>query len=259
MESPLVLIHTEDRIATLTLNRPDKRNALGPALIEALHQALSSLAQDPAVKVIVLTGAGKAFCAGADLESLQALQTNTWDDNLADSQKLQALFETIYTLPKPLIARINGHALAGGCGLAALADFSIAVPEAQLGYTEVRIGFIPALVSVFLVRKIGEGKAREILLSGEVFSAEKAAHIGLIGEVVPAEELDARVYGLARTLVEQNSAQSMAATKALLAQLSGLDVFAGLNAAARANATARATPDCQKGIAAFLSKEKVVW
>ena len=251
--------HTAERIAYLTLNRPDKRNALNAALVTALKEALHQANLDAGVKVIVLKANGKAFCAGADLETLQQLQQNSYDENLADSGHLAELFELMYTLPKPIVAQIQGHALAGGCGLAAICDFSFAVPAARFGYTEVKIGFVPAIVSAFLVRKIGEGRARELLLSGEIIPAERAQAYGLVNYLVEEADLESRVNAFARQLCTGTSGQSVAATKALLAQLPGLSLPASLKLAAETNAQARATDDCRRGIGAFLAKEEVQW
>ncbi len=251
--------HTAERIAYLTLNRPDKRNALNAALVAALKEALHGANLDPAVKVIVLRANGKAFCAGADLETLQQLQQNSYEENLADSGHLAELFELMYTLPKPIVAQIQGHALAGGCGLAAICDFSFAVPAAKFGYTEVKIGFVPAIVSAFLVRKIGEGRARELLLSGDIITAERAHAYGLVNYVVGEADLESRVNAFARQLCTGTSGQSVAATKALLAQLPGLSLPASLKLAAETNAHARATDDCRRGIGAFLAKEEIGW
>jgi methylglutaconyl-CoA hydratase len=256
---PLVNYHLQDRIAFITLNNPEKRNALGANMVSALRKALGQAAEDTNAKVIILTGNGAAFCAGADLEALQNMQSATYTENLADSEHLKGLFTEMYTHPKVIIARINGHAIAGGCGLATLADFSIAVQDAKFAYTEVRIGFIPALVSAFLVRKIGEGKARELLLSGKMISAEQAQSYGLINRCVPADQLDEVCNKLAQDLCNGNSATAMAATKALLAEFSQLTLSESLHAASKANAHARATPDCKQGVAAFLNKESLVW
>ena len=248
-----------DRIATITLNRPEKRNALSGLLVEELKAAFRQASADAEVKVIVLAAEGDAFCAGADLAYLQQLQNNTYEENLTDSQNLMALFQLIYELDKVVIARVQGHAIAGGCGLATVCDFSFTVPEAKFGYTEVRIGFIPAIVKVFLLRKIGEGKAKELLLSGDLVDADRAAELGLINRVVTTADLDIEVYGFARKLVAKNSAQSMALTKAMIGKVQTMTIEEGLQYAAEQNATARSSEDCQKGIAAFLNKEKVVW
>jgi len=248
-----------DRIGTITLNRPDKRNALSGEMVVELKSALERAATDDDVKVVVLAAAGDAFCAGADLAYLQQLQNNTYEENLADSASLMALFKMIYQLEKVVIAKVQGHAIAGGCGLATVCDFSFTVPEAKFGYTEVRIGFIPAIVKVFLLRKLGEGKSKELLLSGDLIDAEKAEAMGLINWVVASEELDEKVGAFAAKLVAKNSGQSMALTKRMIAEVQNLSLDDGLQHAAEQNATARATEDCQKGIAAFLNKEKISW
>lgn len=249
----------KDRIATITLNRPDKRNALNEQVVSELKQAFTQAAEDTEAKVIVLAARGSAFCAGADLAYLQQLQQNTFEENLADSNHLKELFYQIYTHPKVVIAKIQGHAIAGGCGLATVCDFSFAVEEAQFGYTEVRIGFIPAIVKVFLLRKIGEGKSKELLLSGELISAEEAKEFGLINRVVKDDELDDVVSEFAKRLVKKNSGQSMQFTKQMIARVQEMGLEEGLNHAAEQNAKARASEDCQKGIAAFLNKEKPSW
>lgn len=249
----------KDRICTITLNRPDKRNALNEQLVSELKQAFYKAAEDSEAKVIVLAARGSAFCAGADLAYLQQLQENTFEENLADSNHLKELFYQIYTHPKVVIAKVQGHAIAGGCGLATVCDFSFAVEEAQFGYTEVRIGFIPAIVKVFLLRKIGEGKAKELLLSGELISALGAKDFGLINKVVKEDELDTTVSDFARMMVKKNSGQSMQFTKQMIARVQEMGLEEGLNHAAEQNAKARASEDCQKGIAAFLNKEKPNW
>ncbi|WP_224996001.1 enoyl-CoA hydratase/isomerase family protein [Cesiribacter sp. SM1] len=251
--------HIQNRIAYITLNRPEKRNALNAETVSELKQAFKEATADSAVKVIVLGGEGKAFCAGADLAYLQQLQNNTFEENLADSQHLMQLFHQIYTLNKPVIAAINGHALAGGCGLATVCDFSFSVPEAKFGYTEVKIGFIPAIVKVFLLRKIGEGRAKELLLGGQLITADKAAQWGLINEVVDTGMLQQRVETFATMLCTQNSGQSMALTKQMIARVQELPLEEALQYAAEQNAAARATEDCRRGISSFLNKEELEW
>lgn len=255
----LVDYKVEERVATITLNRPEKRNALNAEMVTALKAAFTKAEQDNDAKVIVLAAEGDAFCAGADLAYLEQLQKNTYQENLADSRHLMELFAQIYTLPKVVVAKIQGHAIAGGCGLATVCDFSFAVDEAKFGYTEVRIGFIPAIVKVFLLRKIGEGKAKELLLTGELIDAEKAMALGLINEVVAPDQLDEQVAQFTQLLVRKNSGQSMGLTKQMIAHVQGLGLQEGLDHAASQNAEARATEDCKKGIAAFLNKEKLNW
>ncbi|MBN8654063.1 MAG: enoyl-CoA hydratase/isomerase family protein [Cytophagales bacterium] len=255
----LVLYSVADQTASITLNRPEKRNALSPELVTELKAAFNKAEQDVAVKIVVLKANGESFCAGADLGYLQQLQNFSFEENLADSNHLKELFLKIYTLNKVVIAQVQGHALAGGCGLAAVCDFTFSVPEAKFGYTEVRIGFIPALVSVFLIRKLGEQKARHLLLTGEIIKAEAALALGLITEVIPATELENHVKGFTQNLIKQNSAQSMHLTKHLINEVQNRTLEEALSFAANQNAKARATEDCKKGIAAFLNKQDIKW
>lgn len=249
----------KERIGYLELNRPDKRNALNAEMVEALKGAIRAFNEDKEVKVIVIKAAGKVFCSGADLAYLQSLQSNTYEENLADSRSLKDLFYLIYTSPKVIIAQIQGHAIAGGCGLATVCDFSFSVEVAKFGYTEVKIGFIPAIVKVFLIRKIGEGKAKQLLLDGDLISAEEAKDLGLINWVVEENELEDKVFAYAQKLIKQNSGQSMALTKEMIAKVQERTLDDGLEYAASMNAKARGTADCQKGIAAFLNKESIQW
>lgn len=255
----LVEYHVKDRTAFITLNRPEKRNALNHELVAALKKAFDDAAIDSQAKVIVLKANGEAFCAGADLEYLQKLQKFSFEENLQDSNHLKELFLTIYTHPKVVIAQVQGHALAGGCGLATVCDFVASVPAAKFGYTEVKIGFIPAIVSFFLLRKLGETRAKEMLLSGDLFSAEQVLRMGLINYVVEAGELEQHVLQLAKKLVETNSSESMKLTKRMIAELPSRSVEDALHYAAELNAHARGTDDCKRGIAAFLNKEKLSW
>lgn len=254
-----VLYTVTNQIACITLNRAEKRNALSPELVTQLKAAFTTAEQDNQVKVVILKANGESFCAGADLGYLQQLQNFSFEENLADSNHLKELFLKIYTLKKIVIAQVQGHALAGGCGLATVCDFTFSVPEAKFGYTEVRIGFIPALVSVFLIRKIGEQKARHLLLTGDIIQADTARAYGLITEVVPAGELEKRVNQFAQTLITQNSSQSMQLTKQLINEVQNLKLEDALNVAANQNAKARATDDCKKGIASFLNKQEIKW
>lgn len=249
----------QDRIGYITLNRPDKRNALNADVVSELKHAFEFAENDEAVKVIVLRAAGDVFCAGADLAYIQELQGYGYTDNLEDSTHLMQLFHQIYTLKKVVIGQVQGHALAGGCGLAAICDISFVVPEAKFGYTEVKIGFLPAIVSVFLLRKIGEGRTKQLLLSGDAIPAQTALDMGLINFLVPKDELADHVRAYAQRLCRENSAQSMETTKEMLAQLPELDLEDSLRYAAQRNAEARGSDDCRRGIAAFLNKEKIVW
>ena len=199
------------------------------------------------------------FSAGADLAYLQQLQENTFEENIEDSSRLKDLFQTIYTTSKVVIAQVEGHAIAGGCGLAALCDLVFAVPEAKFGYTEVKIGFIPALVACYLVRKLGEARTKELLLSGELISAQTASDYGLINFVVPASEIASKVELYAKNLCSSTSGESIARTKALLQLVQNSTLEESLETAVQANAEARSTADCRSGIASFLNKERLLW
>lgn len=255
----MVKIDLDKNIHSITLNRPEKRNALSYEMVSELKKAFTSCFNDPSSRVIILKAEGIAFCAGADLAYLQQLQKNTFEENLEDSRHLGLLFELIYGGPKPVIAQIQGHAIAGGTGLASICDFSISVPEAKFGYTEVRIGFIPALVSVFLINKIGEGKARELLLSGRLIEAQAANDYGIINKVVGPEELESETLTLAESLRDKCSGNSISETKKLIQSLIGKSMAEGLDLAANMNAKTRESDDCKKGIQAFLDKEKPKW
>jgi methylglutaconyl-CoA hydratase len=255
----LVLTHIEERIGYITLNRPEKRNALSPELVAELKQSFSQFSGSDDVKVIVLQANGKAFCAGADLAYLQQLQSFTEEENIADSQSLAELFEMIYSFPKPVIAKVQGHAIAGGCGLASVCDYIISAPEVKYGYTEVRIGFVPAIVSYFLIKKIGEARATQYLLSGELYDTLTFSESGLIYQIVERDELDQAVRDLASQLKSKNSAASMKLTKQLIGEIGSMDMKQAMTYAANINAKARATDDCVKGIGAFLSGESLSW
>jgi len=251
--------HVADRIGFITLNRPEKRNALNHEVVSELKNTFDLAANDGQVKVIILRANGEAFCAGADLEYLQKLQHFSYNENVADSDHLKELFLKIYTLNKVVIAQIQGHALAGGCGLAAVCDFSFSIPEAKFGYTEVKIGFIPAIVMVFLLRRVGEGKAKQLLLSGDLISAEEAQQLTLINFISTKKTLESDTLTFAAKLINSNSAQSMATTKQMIAAVQSMPLEQALDYASSMNAKARTSEDCQRGIAAFLSKEKIIW
>jgi methylglutaconyl-CoA hydratase len=252
-----LLLSHDGPIATLTLNRPEKRNAISPEMMREIEAALGEIEASRA-RVGILTGAGKAFSAGMDLEARRQLAEQSPAENLEDSRRMAHLFRRIYFFSKPLIAAVNGAALAGGCGLATLADFTLATPEAQFGYPEARIGFIPALVSVFLVRQIGEKRARDLLLSGRAVGAEEALRLGLVNEIVPGEKLLGRARELAETLL-RNSPSSLARSKRLLRSLTGPEVDRDLELAIRENAAIRSTEDFREGLNAFLEKRAARW
>jgi methylglutaconyl-CoA hydratase len=247
----------DGRVATITLNRPDKRNAISFELIDDLLNALDDVAKSDAI-ILIVTGAGKAFCSGMDLENLQGLLGRTPEQNLQDSQTMVRLFRALYEFPKVTIAAVNGAAIAGGTGLALLCDFTLAVPEAKFGYTEVRIGFVPAIVSTFLLRQVGEKQARDLLLTGRIFGAEEAVRIGLVSEIVEPDRLMIRARALAALLME-NSPTSLEATKQLLTDHARAEIDAQIEAAVRENAAIRTTADFREGISSFLDKRKPVW
>lgn len=250
----------KDRLAYISICRAEKRNALNEAVVLELLDALKSAEKNSAVKVIILTGEGNTFCAGADLEYLQKLEANSYEENLKDSTQLMELYKTIYTLSKIVIAQINGHAIAGGCGLVTVCDFAFSVSDANFGYTETRIGFIPAIVMSFLVRKIGETRTKELLLTGNVINAQHALKYGLINYIVEEDnELEKNVYDFAQALCVNNSAQSIATTKQMLVNIHGMSLSESLSYGAEMNAKARGSEDCKRGIHAFLNKINLKW
>lgn len=244
-------------IATITLNRPEKRNAISAEMIAELLTAFDEVEASPA-RVLIVTGAGKAFCSGMDLDGLKALATQSTAEHREDADRLVRLFLRIWSFPKPSIAAVNGHAIAGGCGIATLCDFTMAVPEAKFGYPEVRIGFLPAVVSVFLVRQIGEKQARDLLLTGKTIDAAEAHRIGLITQIVPAEELMTAAKGLAATLIAA-SPTSLHLTKKLLCDFADPEIARQLELAAAGSAEIRATQDFREGLASFLEKRAPRW
>lgn len=256
-EDTSILVQDDGALRTITLNRPESRNALTPGMQDALIRALRD-AGESACRVVLLRGAGAAFCAGLDLSVLRAMAGKSEAEYRTDAVRVATMFRTLYALPKPTIAAVHGPAIAGGTGLATLCDFTLATPDARFGYTEVRIGFVPALVSVFLALQVGEKHRRDLLLTGRLIGADEAFRIGLAQEVVPAADLQTRVQELAGMLM-QNSPQSLSATKRLLVQQQSAWLDAAIEDALQANAASRQTGDFQEGIAAFLEKRKPAW
>jgi len=252
-----ILIAEVAGVRTITLNRPERRNAMTPELQEELIAALQEAAASNC-RLVVLRGAGDAFCSGLDLSVLQSMNDKSAADHRADAERIATLFRTLYELPKPTIAAVHGPAIAGGTGLATLCDFTLAVPAAKFGYTEARIGFVPALVSAFLALQIGDKRARDLLLTGRFFDAAEAYRLGLVNEVVQPDALDQRVLALAQVLAA-NSPESIAATKRLLATQNKAWLDAAIEQAMEANARARETADFREGVASFLEKRKPVW
>lgn len=257
--SDLVETTTDGPVRTIRMNRPEKRNALNGVLVSELQGVFEAAEENDDLRVVVLTGAGPAFSAGADLSSLQEMRDAGPRENQADSRQLANLFRQIYTHSKPVIAMVNGHAIGGGCGLATVCDFAYVKKSAKLGFTEVRIGFVPAIVMVFLRRKLGETRARDLLLRGRVVESETAAEIGLVTQVVPDEALAESVDELAAEIARETSGSGVALTKQMLARIPGMGLDEVLDYAVQMNAFARGTKDCQAGIDAFLNDEAPPW
>jgi len=244
-------------LAILTLNRPEKRNAISPQMLSELQSAFDTVEKSPA-RVGILTGIGKAFSAGMDLEMLSAIARQSPQENMDDSRRMARIFRRIWSFTKPLIAAVNGAALAGGCGIATLCDFTLAVPEAKFGYTEVKIGFLPAIVSVFLIRQIGDKRARDLLLTGRMITAAEAKELGLVNEIVELDRLMDRAKELAAVLIEA-SPSSLTRAKRLLTASASSTIDADLERAVLENARIRCTPDFKEGLASFLEKRKPQW
>lgn len=247
----------EDRVALITLNRPEKRNAVSFELVSELLAALDEIERS-AAQVVIITGAGKAFCAGLDLEELKGLLGKTHEENVKDSAFMARLFRRIYDFPLPMIAAVNGAAIAGGTGIATMCDFTLAVPEAKFGYTEVRIGFVPAIVSSILVWQVGHKVARDLLMTGRLFDATEAHRYGLVNEIVEPERLMTRARELAAMLLE-NSPSSVRLTKKLINGFITEQLQEQMKQAIEDNARIRTTQDFKEGISSFLEKRKPNW
>jgi methylglutaconyl-CoA hydratase len=252
-----LLLEFDGEIARITLNRPDKRNAISTQMMCDLQTALDTVEKSHS-RVVVLTGAGKAFCAGMDLEMLSAIAKQSPSENQEDSRRIAKMLRRIWSFPRPLIAAVNGPAYAGGCGIATLCDFTLASPEAKFGYTEVKIGFLPAIVSVFLTRQIGEKRSRDLLLTGRIIDADEAKEFGLVTEVVPADRLLQRADELAAELISA-SPNSVTRAKHLLTSSAAQSLDHDLERAILENARIRCTPDFKEGVASFLEKRKPIW
>jgi methylglutaconyl-CoA hydratase len=254
-----VEITTDRRIATLWLNRPQRHNAFDEDLIQALTGALRQVEQDPAVRVVVLAGRGRSFCAGGDLAWMRRMADHDFDDNLRDAGALAEMLRTLATLAKPTVARVQGAALAGGTGLVAACDIAIAESSAVFGTTEVRLGLVPATISPYVIGAIGARAAQRYFLTGERFDAEAARALGLVHEVVSADALDARVDQIASALLA-GAPTAAAAIKHLVADVAGQPIDARLIAlTCQAIAQARASQDAREGIAAFFDKRAPSW
>jgi methylglutaconyl-CoA hydratase len=252
-----IQVDTARGVQTITLNRPEKRNALSPELIDELTQVLEHTSTCDC-GVVILTGAGSAFCAGLDMEHLETMTARTVEQHRRDSENMAHVLRTLYEFPKPVIAAVNGPAIAGGMGLATLCDFTYAVPDARFGYTEVRVGFVPAIVASFLMRQVGEKRTRELLLSGRILKADEACRLGLVTRIVQPDDLMAEANALAQSLL-LNSPQAMRAVKELLASHSASQLDDEIEGAISANAMQRSSEDFREGVRAFLEHRRPEW
>lgn len=247
----MIKVEIINNTAMIRLNRPDKRNSLNPELIIALKNQLDKLENNTSVKVIIITGEGSSFCSGADLNYLQQLKDCSIIENKIDSENIAELLLKIYSFPKPVIAAVNGPAVAGGCGLASVCDFIIADKKnARFGYPEVKIGFVPAIVSIFLIRRIGEGRAKEFLLTGEIFDADESFKKGLVNQV--SDDIISDSIQFAAKLYN-NSALSMKLTKELINNIGDLNLDSAIRLAVNQNVISRSSEDFIKGISIFLN------
>src|SRR2546423_13114886 len=252
-----LIVSESENICTITLNRPEKRNAVSFELVAELMRALDA-AENSTAHIVIITGSGKAFCAGLDLDDLKTLVGKSHAENVKDSTTMANLFRRIYDFAKPTIAAVNGAAIAGGTGIATMCDFTLAVPEAKFGYTEVRIGFVPAIVSSFLVMQVGHKIARDLLLTGRLFDAAEAHRSGLVNEIISPEKLMQRARELAAQLME-NSPSSVRLTKKLINGFISTQLDQQIAQAVEDNARIRTTADFKEGISSFLEKRKPKW
>jgi len=248
----------KENILIITLNRPEKRNALNSLLISELYEILRDARENKQIHGIILTGAGKAFCAGADLAYLETLLSKKYDEHLKDSKQLMEMYYELYTYSKPTLALVNGPALAGGCGLVTVCDFAFATTEAKFGYPEVKIGFVAALVSIFLVQAVGYRRAKELLLTGNLIDATKAKELGLINDIVSPAQLMPFGLSFISDLLK-NSLVSIQLSKKLLNLTVAKDVRTRLEEASKFNAQIRQENDFKEGILAFLQKRPPKW
>jgi methylglutaconyl-CoA hydratase len=257
--SDFFLADRSDGVVRLTLNRPDVHNAFDDRLIAELTQALESLGEDDGVRAVVLTGAGKSFSAGADLNWMRRMAGYSDEENLADARALARLMQTLNELPKPTVARVNGAALGGGTGLVACCDIAIASDKASFGTTEARLGIIPAVIGPYVIAAIGPRQAKRLMLTGERIPASEAARIGLVHEVAPAEGLDAAINAVLDDLLRCGP-KAIAAAKRLVRDLTGRPITAEIvDDMAQRIAQLRATAEARDGIVAFLEKRRPAW
>jgi methylglutaconyl-CoA hydratase len=242
----------------LRLNRPEVRNALDEELISELREAVQSAGEDAGLRFVLLSGEGKSFCAGADIGYMQRLSGFGHEENLADARALSGLFEAISGCPRPVIARVQGAAIGGGVGLVAAADVVVAAEGTKFGLTEARLGILPAVISPFVLRRLGPGASRTLFLTTEIFTTQKALRLGLVDEVAPLEELDAAVETVLKNL-RLGGPEAQAACKRLLDEISALPFDEAVRRTPDFIAAQRATDEAREGFAAFFEKRPARW
>ena len=258
MSNPNVLYRAEDGVAWLTLNRPDRLNAMTNALMQSICDALKQVDEDESVRVVVITGAGRGFCAGADLNWMKSMVDYSMEENIEDSRKLAKMFQTMNYFSKPVIGKINGHALGGGVGVVSICDYAITHEKAKFGFTEVRLGLVPAVISPFCINKIGESNARAWFLSGEMFKGEKAKEMGLVHEVTTLEDFETRVNEVIESHLKAGPEAAMAA-KLLINDVLATDEEDLETYTCTEIAKKRISEEGQEGMKALLNKEQPSW
>jgi methylglutaconyl-CoA hydratase len=254
-----IIVTQLNQVMLILLNRPEKRNSLNADIVRELYGALRSAEHDDSIRVVVLGAEGPAFCAGADLDYLMQISMNSPLENVADSMNLMEMLYLLRTFPKPTIAKVQGPALAGGCGLALACDIVVANDAAQFGFTEVRIGFVPAIVMKLLVERVGAGSARELLVRGNILTADMAMELGMVNYVVGNDELESAVERLAMEIAIKTSPEAVGLTKQLFREIESMDLREAMTHAACFNAIARTTESFRRGVNSFLNKEKLNW
>lgn len=250
-----IIYSAENQIASVTLNRPEKMNSLDEQMISDLREIFLKIDSSPDIRTVIIQGAGGNFCSGLYLDYLKKISEYNLEENLKDSESFKEMILSIYKCSKPVIAKVSGYALAGGCGIATACDFIIADETAKFGYPEGKIGFIPAVVMIFLLKRISEAVAKQMILTGEIISAEESLKIGLINKVVPANKIDSAIEELIQPLMKSFSS-SLKLTKEMFFSLSNMNLNEALEYACKVNAETRLTDDCKAGVKKFLNKNK---
>ncbi|HEX9916745.1 MAG TPA: enoyl-CoA hydratase/isomerase family protein [candidate division Zixibacteria bacterium] len=253
-----IIFKTEDAVANVILNRPEVHNAFNEVMIKELTEVFEKISKDEHIRVVVLTGKGKSFCAGADLNWMKKVISFSYEENFDDSFKLAQLFYLIYSLPKPTIAKVNGAAIGGGTGLVSVCDIVIASEEAKFSLSEVKLGLVPACISPYVIRRMGESRCREFFLTGERLSAERASKFGLVNEVVPSNDLDKAVDEKVKQLISSGP-EALKCCKELLEKVPLMNLDLATSYTAEVIAKLRISDEGQEGMNAFLEKRKPKW